>query len=200
LACGQDVLPSLRVVPIVNILTDLILGEAIALLDFTFKLISFAVDGGKVVVGEITPFLLHLALHLLPVPFDTIPVHFDLRYENVLSKERSADRNVPVVARFKRAPITFPSPNGPAKLFLGSVAAAISGFPADIMQSRKKVFKFTFVFVLAASIGIQSCFQFWMDTSTFLLTPNKARPWLRSSSRSARCGTNDFDNDKTSPL
>jgi hypothetical protein len=104
LACGQDVLPSLRIIPIVNILTDLILGEAIALLDFTFKLISFAVDGGKVVVGEISPFLFDLALHLLPVPFDAIPVHFDLRYENVLSKERSADRNVPVVAQFKARP------------------------------------------------------------------------------------------------
>ena len=30
-------------------------------------------------------------------------------------------------------------------LFLGSVAPAISGLPADIMQSRKQVFEFTFV-------------------------------------------------------
>src|SRR3954451_1344661 len=65
-------------------------------------LISLAVDGGKVVVGEITPFLLDLALHLLPVPFDTIPVHFDLRYENVLSKERSAS-HVCLDSRLKTA-------------------------------------------------------------------------------------------------
>ena len=41
-----------------------------------------------------------------------------------------------------------------AGLFLKSVAPAISGLPADIMQSRKKVFEFTFVFVL----GDLDCF------------------------------------------
>src|SRR6476620_3297455 len=35
--------------------------------------------------------------------------------------------------------------------FLGSIAPAISGLPPDIMQSRKKVFEFTFVFVLGGA-------------------------------------------------
>jgi hypothetical protein len=47
-------LPILRIVPVVDILFDLIFGEAVTLLDFAFKLISFAVDCGKVIVGEIS--------------------------------------------------------------------------------------------------------------------------------------------------
>jgi len=54
-------LPILRIVPVVDILFDLIFGEAVTLLDFAFKLISFAVDCGKVIVGEISPFLFDLA-------------------------------------------------------------------------------------------------------------------------------------------
>jgi hypothetical protein len=47
-------LPILRIVPVVDILFGLIFGEAVTLLDFAFKLISFAVDCGKVIVGEIS--------------------------------------------------------------------------------------------------------------------------------------------------
>jgi hypothetical protein len=107
-------LPILRIVPVVDILFDLIFGEAVTLLDFAFKLISFAVDCGKV-VGEISPFLFDLALHLLPVPFDAIPVHLDLRYEKFFERticrsKRSSGRpgsNAPLV--------TFSLPPGPRR-------------------------------------------------------------------------------------
>jgi hypothetical protein len=71
-------LPSLGVVPVVNVLLDLILGETVAFLNFALKLISLTVYGGKVVVGEISPLFLDLSLHLLPVTLNAIPVHFEL--------------------------------------------------------------------------------------------------------------------------
>jgi hypothetical protein len=56
-ACGGSAstsgaqLPSLGVIPVVNVLSDLILGEAVAFLDLALQLISLTVYGGKVVVG-----------------------------------------------------------------------------------------------------------------------------------------------------
>jgi len=44
-------------------------------LDFAFELLAFAVDDVKVVIGELSPLFLDLALHLLPVSFNPIPVH-----------------------------------------------------------------------------------------------------------------------------
>jgi hypothetical protein len=41
----------LGVIPVVNVLSDLILGEAVAFLDLALTLISLTVYGGKVVVG-----------------------------------------------------------------------------------------------------------------------------------------------------
>ena len=48
---GLAQLPSLGVIPVVNVLSDLILGEAVAFLDLALQLISLTVYGGKVVVG-----------------------------------------------------------------------------------------------------------------------------------------------------
>ena len=47
---------------------------AIALLDFTLKLISLAINRGEVVVSEVSPLLLNLALYLLPVALDAISI------------------------------------------------------------------------------------------------------------------------------
>ena len=58
----RECLPTLGVVPIVNVFSDLILREAVALLDFALKLISLPIDRGKVVVSEVSPLLLDLAL------------------------------------------------------------------------------------------------------------------------------------------
>jgi hypothetical protein len=71
----KECLPSLGVVPVINVLSDLILRMAIALLDFTLKLISLAINRCEVVVSEVSPLLLNLALYLLPVALDAIPIH-----------------------------------------------------------------------------------------------------------------------------
>src|SRR6185437_3597490 len=70
-----EVLPSLATKPVVDVLAHLILGVAIASLEFSFELLAIAVDLGDVVVSEIAPLLLHLAGELLPVSFDAIPIH-----------------------------------------------------------------------------------------------------------------------------
>ena len=46
-----DELPRLLAIPIVNVLLDLILGNAIALLDLAFQLIAATVDHCEVIVG-----------------------------------------------------------------------------------------------------------------------------------------------------
>src|SRR5262245_13043775 len=71
----RTVLPALRTVPVVNVLAHLVLGEAVALLDFAFQLLAPAGDDVEIVVGELAPLLLDLALDLLPVPFHAVPVH-----------------------------------------------------------------------------------------------------------------------------
>src|SRR5690606_9163480 len=67
--------PGLATVPVVDILAGLVLCVAIALLDFPFQLIEFAIDLVEVVVGQFAPLFLDLALDLFPVTFNAIPVH-----------------------------------------------------------------------------------------------------------------------------
>src|ERR1700730_4517971 len=62
-------------VPIVDILLHLVLGMTVALLDFAFELLALAVYRGNVVVSELAPLFLDLADELLPITFDTIPIH-----------------------------------------------------------------------------------------------------------------------------
>jgi hypothetical protein len=64
----------------IDILADAVFFPAIALLNFTFQLLSTTCDFVEIIVGEFTLLLLHLALNLLPIPFDAIPVHFDLLF------------------------------------------------------------------------------------------------------------------------
>src|ERR1700730_1853374 len=68
-------LPGLRPVPVVDVLTDLIFGQPVALLNLAFELVAFPVDRGQVVVGELGPLFLDLAFDLFPVSFNTIPIH-----------------------------------------------------------------------------------------------------------------------------
>ena len=67
MACGS---PSLAVIPGVYILLNLVLGEAVAFLDFTFELITLAIDSSKIVVGEVAPLLFDLTLDLLSGTFE----------------------------------------------------------------------------------------------------------------------------------
>src|ERR1700730_5948465 len=61
--------------PVVHILVDLILGEAVALLQLAFELLTAALDHVEIVVGEFAPLFLGLALELLPVTFNPVPIH-----------------------------------------------------------------------------------------------------------------------------
>jgi hypothetical protein len=74
MACGS---PSLAVIPGVYILLNLVLGEAVAFLDFALELITLSIDSSKIIVGEVAPLLFDLTLDLLPVTFDSIPIHVD---------------------------------------------------------------------------------------------------------------------------
>src|SRR5262249_20117960 len=68
-------LPFLGAVPVVDVLAHLVAGDAVALLDLALELLAVAGDDIEVVVGQAAPLFLHLALELLPVTFDAVPVH-----------------------------------------------------------------------------------------------------------------------------
>jgi hypothetical protein len=58
-----------------DLLLGLVLGHAITFLDLAGQLGATTLDDVEVVVGELAPLRLDLALELLPVAFDAIPVH-----------------------------------------------------------------------------------------------------------------------------
>src|ERR1043165_9448935 len=64
--------------PAIDLLLRLVLGDAVALLDAADELVLLAVDDGDVVLGQLAPLLLDLAGELLPIAFDTIPIHLAL--------------------------------------------------------------------------------------------------------------------------
>ncbi len=61
--------------PRIDLLARLVLGVPVALLQQALGLLAVAVGAGQVVVAQVALFLLHLTGDLLPVAFDTIPVH-----------------------------------------------------------------------------------------------------------------------------
>src|SRR4030095_12363644 len=61
--------------PIVNILSGLILGDAVPLLDLAFQLVTTSIAYVEVGVPEIAPLLFDLALNLFPVSFNSVPIH-----------------------------------------------------------------------------------------------------------------------------
>src|SRR5581483_12415152 len=65
--------PSLRGEPIVDIPADLILCQSVTFLNLAFELIATTVDDVEVVIGELTPLLLHFALGLFPISLNTVP-------------------------------------------------------------------------------------------------------------------------------
>src|SRR5580704_5508634 len=56
--------------PVIHVPVDLILGEAVALLQLAFELLAATLDHVEIVVGELAPFFLGEALELLPVAFN----------------------------------------------------------------------------------------------------------------------------------
>src|SRR5205823_8108890 len=61
--------------PSVDLALGLVLGYAIALLESAAELPALAFDYVEVVVAELPPLLLNLALERVPTAFDTIPIH-----------------------------------------------------------------------------------------------------------------------------
>src|SRR5689334_3935567 len=72
---GRSSRPFLAVVPVIHFLLRLVLRVAVALLQAAFELVLVAGDDVEIVVRQLTPLLLHLAFELLPVSFNTVPVH-----------------------------------------------------------------------------------------------------------------------------
>src|SRR5262249_16338500 len=70
--------PPHRVVPVVDVLADLVAGLAIAGLDLALELIPSPIDYVDVVIGQPTPLFFDLTLDLLPIAFDSVPVHRNL--------------------------------------------------------------------------------------------------------------------------
>src|SRR5262245_22482235 len=67
---------SIRAVePGVDLALGFILRHAVALLKPAAELRALALDDVEVVAGELAPLLLNLAFELLPIAFDTIPIH-----------------------------------------------------------------------------------------------------------------------------
>ena len=62
--------------PITQLLLGFVLGQAVRFLYLDGKVVTFACNDVKMIVGELAPLLLHIAFELLPVAFDAIPVHF----------------------------------------------------------------------------------------------------------------------------
>src|SRR5262249_51161569 len=67
-----------RSLPILDLLLRLVLRDAVALLDAPEKLVAMAVDVGQVVICQLAPLLLHLALELFPLASGAIPIHHTL--------------------------------------------------------------------------------------------------------------------------
>src|SRR5688572_26133202 len=61
--------------PFLDLPLGLLFGDAIAFLNDASKLLIATFQTGKIIVREVAPLLLHLALHLVPVTLDLIPVH-----------------------------------------------------------------------------------------------------------------------------
>ena len=83
-------LPRLTVDPGINVSFDLVFRDPVTLLNFPFELIALAGNLVQIVVCEVTPLLFDFTFGLLPVSFDSIPIHhkspmsFDIRIAYVI--------------------------------------------------------------------------------------------------------------------
>src|SRR6516165_5685965 len=68
-------LPLLRVVPIINVTSHLVLRDSITLLDLALQLLPMTIYDVDIIVRQFTPLLPYLTLDLLPIPFHAIPIH-----------------------------------------------------------------------------------------------------------------------------
>jgi len=73
IAINEPIVPGVAF-PFAYLPFSLVLRNAVALLNLAGQLVPFACDERNIVVRELAPLLLHLALGLLPISFDAIPV------------------------------------------------------------------------------------------------------------------------------
>ena len=76
--------------PSVDILAHHIPGQAVALPNDAFELLTLSVDLSQIVIGELAPLLFDLAFRLSPISLDAVPVHC------VASENPDAPRDVNV--------------------------------------------------------------------------------------------------------
>lgn len=62
--------------PIGKLLLRFLFGDAVSFLDLARKAVAFSRNHVKLIVGKLAPLLFDIALELLPVSLDAIPVHF----------------------------------------------------------------------------------------------------------------------------
>ena len=77
---GAFCLPPLASVPGVDFLLGLVFGITIPLLQTALELVLLAIYDIKVIIGKLPPLLFDLALHLLPITFNAIPIHAVLHF------------------------------------------------------------------------------------------------------------------------
>jgi hypothetical protein len=94
----------LAVVPGINVLANLILCETVPLLNLAFELVPTAIYNAKIVISELSPLLLDLAFDLLPISFDSIPVHVNLRRSayDMIGSEHMGSTMVPLASPGRR--------------------------------------------------------------------------------------------------
>src|SRR5215471_11217309 len=68
-------LEALRGEPVINLLANLVLLQAIELLKLTFELFTTPIDGSEVISSELAPLRFELAFKLLPTALNTVPIH-----------------------------------------------------------------------------------------------------------------------------
>src|SRR5665213_2285200 len=75
---GRQVVVVVTVTKCGDLFFRLVLADSVRLLHLADQLVTLATDYVELVVGELAPLFLGLALQLLPVAFDTIPIQVSL--------------------------------------------------------------------------------------------------------------------------
>src|ERR1700681_2941025 len=66
--------------PVIDLRLRLVLGVAVVRLQLAFKLLAVAVDFGEFVVSELAPLRFDFSRKLLPVSFDSVPIHLGFSF------------------------------------------------------------------------------------------------------------------------
>src|SRR5665213_2946279 len=115
---GGQIVVVVAVAKRVDLLFGLVLADAVGLLHLADQLVALAADDVELVVGELAPLFLGLALQLLPVAFDTVPVQVSLL-------------EVWLFARHVAAPASF------GRVRLRRAIASVHGFHCSFRRVRQ---------------------------------------------------------------